>query len=201
MSTVGLSAERAWQGVLSRLPRTTRHALFVVAVSQASWAAGLACHPGHDAAGLDDLEPAEQQGLVHVATRPGDAASSAAASRAHRQHAPSRPFAHLPGAGGSREARPECLVSVPCHCGPGSGGSGPVGGRRPKRPAAAVVTARRSGCPSVRPSSPPRTRTGQTGCSPPRRTPNSLATRGRRPTGARRPSICAPTRRSPPPRR
>ena len=48
--TVGLSAQRAWQSVLQRLPAPTRHALFVVAVSDARGSPGLAGHPGPDAA-------------------------------------------------------------------------------------------------------------------------------------------------------
>lgn len=65
--TVGLSAERAWRGVLSRLPPRAQHALFVVAVSRGP---GLPTLPAIlDAVhlGLEDLEPAERQGLVHVA--------------------------------------------------------------------------------------------------------------------------------------
>jgi len=64
---VGPSAERAWRGVLSRLPLRVRHALFVVAVSRGP---GLPTLPAIlDAVhlGLEDLEPAERQGLVHVA--------------------------------------------------------------------------------------------------------------------------------------
>jgi DNA-binding CsgD family transcriptional regulator len=64
--TVGLSAERAWRGVLSRLPHRVQHALFVVAVSRGP---GLPTLPAIlDAVdlGLEDLEPAERQGMVYV---------------------------------------------------------------------------------------------------------------------------------------
>lgn len=65
--TVGLSAERAWRSVLSQLPSRAQHALFAVAVSQGP---GLPTLPAIlDAVHLNlaDLEPAERQGLVHVA--------------------------------------------------------------------------------------------------------------------------------------
>ena len=65
---VGLSAERAWQGVLHRLPVPTRRALFVVAVSHSRGLPALPVILDTMQLGLDDLEPAERQGLVHVST-------------------------------------------------------------------------------------------------------------------------------------
>jgi DNA-binding CsgD family transcriptional regulator len=64
--TVGPSAERAWQGVLHGLPAPTRRALFVVAVSHARGLPALPAILDKVQLGLADLEPAEQQGLVHV---------------------------------------------------------------------------------------------------------------------------------------
>ena len=64
---VGLSAERAWRGVLSRLPPRAQHALFVVAVSRGPGLPTLPAILDAVQLGLEDLEPAERQGLVHVA--------------------------------------------------------------------------------------------------------------------------------------
>jgi DNA-binding CsgD family transcriptional regulator len=64
---VGLSAERAWRGVLSRLPPRVQHALFVVAVSRGPGLPTLPAILDVVHLGLEDLEPAERQGLVHVA--------------------------------------------------------------------------------------------------------------------------------------
>jgi len=64
--TVGSSAQRAWQGVLHRLPGPTRRALFVVAISPAHELTPLPAILDAMQLGLDDLEPAEEQGLVHV---------------------------------------------------------------------------------------------------------------------------------------
>jgi DNA-binding CsgD family transcriptional regulator len=64
--TVGSSAQRAWQSVLRRLPAPTRHALFVVAISHAHGPTALPDILGTMQLGLSDLEPAEEQGLVHV---------------------------------------------------------------------------------------------------------------------------------------
>ena len=64
---VGLSAQRAWRGVLSRLPPTVQHALFVVAVSRGPGLPTLPAILDAVQLGLADLEPAERQGLVHVA--------------------------------------------------------------------------------------------------------------------------------------
>ncbi len=63
---VGLSAERAWRGVLSRLPLRVQYALFVVAVSRGSGLPTLSAILDAVHLGLEDLEPAERQGLVHV---------------------------------------------------------------------------------------------------------------------------------------
>jgi DNA-binding CsgD family transcriptional regulator len=64
--TVGPSAQRAWQSVLGRLPAPTRRALFVVAISHAHGSTALPDVLGTMQLGLSDLEPAEEQGLVHV---------------------------------------------------------------------------------------------------------------------------------------
>jgi DNA-binding CsgD family transcriptional regulator len=64
---VGLSAERAWRGVLSRLPARVQHALFVVAVSRGPGLPALPAILDAVHLGLEDLELAERQGLVHVA--------------------------------------------------------------------------------------------------------------------------------------
>jgi len=64
---VGLSVERAWRGVLSRLPPRVQHALFVVAVSRGPGLPTLPTILDAVQLGLEDLEPAERQGLVHVA--------------------------------------------------------------------------------------------------------------------------------------
>jgi DNA-binding CsgD family transcriptional regulator len=66
MVTVGSSAQRAWQGVLRRLPEPTRRALFLVAISPSHGLTPLSAILGTMQLGLDDLEPAEEQGLVHV---------------------------------------------------------------------------------------------------------------------------------------
>jgi DNA-binding CsgD family transcriptional regulator len=65
--TLGLSVERAWRGVLSRLPPRVQHALFVVAVGRGAGLPSLAAILDALHLGLEDLEPAERQGLVHVA--------------------------------------------------------------------------------------------------------------------------------------
>jgi len=64
--TVGPSAQRAWLSVLRRLPGPTRRALFVVAVSHAHGLTALPAILESMQLGLDDLAPAEEQGLVHV---------------------------------------------------------------------------------------------------------------------------------------
>jgi len=65
--TVGTSAERAWRGVLSGLPPRVQRALFVVAVSRGPGLPALPAILDAVCLGLEDLEPAERQGLVHVA--------------------------------------------------------------------------------------------------------------------------------------
>jgi DNA-binding CsgD family transcriptional regulator len=65
--TVGLSAQRAWQSVLQDLPAPTRHALFLVAISQARGLPALPVILDRMQLSLDHLGPAEEQGLVHVA--------------------------------------------------------------------------------------------------------------------------------------
>lgn len=64
---VGPSAQRAWHRVLQGLPAATRNALFVVAVSDARRSPPLPAILDRMHLGLDDLVPAEEQGLVHVA--------------------------------------------------------------------------------------------------------------------------------------
>ncbi len=64
---VGPSAERAWRDVLSRLPPRVQRALFVVAVSRGPGLPALPAILDAVHLGLEDLEPAERQGLVHVA--------------------------------------------------------------------------------------------------------------------------------------
>jgi DNA-binding CsgD family transcriptional regulator len=64
--TVGPSVRRAWQSVLRRLPGPTRRALFVVAIAPAHGLASLPAVLDSMRLSLDDLVPAEEQGLVHV---------------------------------------------------------------------------------------------------------------------------------------
>ena len=64
--TVGSSVQRAWEGVLGRLPGPTRRALFVVAISPVHERTPLPAILDTMHLSLDDLEPAEEQGLVHV---------------------------------------------------------------------------------------------------------------------------------------
>jgi DNA-binding CsgD family transcriptional regulator len=63
---VGPSVERAWRGVLHRLPARAQHALFVIAISRGPGLPSLPAILDAVQLSLDDLEPAERQGLVSV---------------------------------------------------------------------------------------------------------------------------------------